>query len=79
MTALTRKKTVLRSLKRMAIFSRFLITDQIILHTSVDLEGTIILQQYIADNLEQSRKGQLMFSTLYLKTEKQKMHLERFP
>ena len=31
--------------------------DQIILHTSVDLEGTIILQQYIADNLEQSRKG----------------------
>lgn len=57
MTALTRKKTVLRSLKRMAIFSRFLIMDQIILHTSVDLEGTIILQQYIADNLEQSRKG----------------------
>lgn len=78
MTAVTRKKTVMQSLKRMAIFSRFL-QDQTILHTSVDLEGTIILQQYIADNLEQSRKGQLMFSTLYLKAEKQKMHFRKIP
>lgn len=78
MTAITRKKTVIRSLKRMAIFSCFL-QDQIILHTSVDLEGTIILQQYIADNLEQLRKGQLMFSTLYLKAEKQKMHFRKIP
>ena len=78
MTAITMKKTVIRSLKRMAIFSCFL-QDQIILHSSVDLEGTIILQQYIADNLEQLRKGQLMFSTLYLKAEKQKMHFRKIP
>lgn len=59
MTALTRKKTVLRSLKRMAIFSRFLIMDQIILHTSVDLEGTIILQNILLITLSNQEKVSL--------------------